>query len=833
MAYFWNDLERFSEETAFIDDEGVSLTYRNLLSIADLSVRHHRGLLLIEADNSVAAMATYVGALRRSIPVILVNAGDDAAAARIIETFDPAGHWTPAGGLRTLGAGAATHPDLAVMLSTSGSTGTTKLVRLSATAVDANARSIVEYLGIDPSDRAITTLPPAYSYGLSIVNSHLAAGAAIILNDASVIDARFRATIDRHGATSFGGVPYTYELLGRSGLLDDLPRSLRTMTQAGGRLQPDLVRSVAAATHATGCRFFVMYGQTEATARMAYLPPELLADHADCIGRAIPGGELTLVDEDGAVADRGELVYTGPNVMMGYAETAADLAKDAGPPRLPTGDLAERSGPGLFRITGRKSRFIKIFGLRIALDEVERISARLGWTLTATGTDEQLVLAMREGDDDEAARTAIAGELGIPAHNIVAVTFAELPRLESGKTDYQSIIRTAATAAAARPDAAGTGIEPIRAFYRGMAPHAPIDGTTSFIGLSGDSLNYVQAGLVVENALGFLPADWETLTLDQLATLAAGKEDRKPAAMIETNVLLRAAAIGGVVGGHASHLPIGGGSGLLMLLAGYSLFRFQGAALLDGRVWRTIGAYFLRIAIPYLLATGFYLAWKRTFDWKILLMVSNFAEPGGTPSIFPEWFVQVLLQSIIVIGVIFSVPALRLAARRTPFRFAFGLTGGIEVLRVVIPLIWNTNAIYNRVPWFYLPLICLALLIVSARTPRQRIVTTAMIGLHVLIEQEFGSRAIWLLVGAVTLTWMARVYFPRSLRIVPLVIASAVFYIYLLHMTFIHVASAVTGSAIPVVNFLAGMAGPVFVWWLVDRSQWRHRLSDLIRKPAP
>ena len=214
--------------------------------------------------------------------------------------------------------------------------------------------------------------------------------------------------------TALAGVPYTYELFDRCGFMDKPLPALRTLTQAGGRLPAESVRRYADWAAARGVAFFVMYGQTEATARMAYLPPDRLAAHPDCIGVAIPGGSFSLIDGDGseiaAAGTPGELVYRGPNVMMGYAADAADLARGAEVEALATGDIAERTADGLYRIVGRTSRFCKPFGLRISLDEVEAALRRHGWRGVAAGDDSLIAIDTLDSVSPDTVAEALAAE---------------------------------------------------------------------------------------------------------------------------------------------------------------------------------------------------------------------------------------------------------------------------------------------------------------------------------------------------------------------------------------------------------------------------------------
>ncbi len=335
-----------------------------------------RRLVLVEAENTLEPLVTYLAALAAGHVALLSPAG---SSQDVLERYDPdvvhrAG--APEPDRRRDGSGHLLHPELALLLSTSGSTGSPKLVRLSRRNIASNAVSIAEYLGLTPADRAITTLPFSYCYGLSVINSHLIAGAGIRLTSRSVIEPEFWRQFEEAGCTSFAGVPYTFDLLDNAGFAErDLP-ALRYITQAGGRLEPERVREYARLGRRRGFDFVVMYGQTEATARMAYLPPHLAEERAGMIGVAIPGGELRLENagEDGV----GELVYRGPNVMMGYAEAPEDLAAASTLAELRTGDLARRHEDGLFEVVGRVSRFVKVFGLRVDLDRVQRLLAGEG-----------------------------------------------------------------------------------------------------------------------------------------------------------------------------------------------------------------------------------------------------------------------------------------------------------------------------------------------------------------------------------------------------------------------------------------------------------------------
>lgn len=326
-------------------------------------------------------------------------------------------------------------PELALLLTTSGSTGSPKLVRLTLSNLASNAASIAQYLGLTPEERSITSLPISYSYGLSIVNSHLSVGASIVLTDDGILQRGFWDALDQERCTSFAGVPYTYQMLLQTGLLKTKGSTLKTLTQAGGRLDEQYIRQMYEVARSRGWRFFVMYGQTEATARISYVPFERLGEKIGSVGVAIPGGSLSI---DGVTS---ELVYRGPNVMMGYAECRADLAKgDELNGELRTGDVARQDEDGFFYITGRLKRFLKMFGKRFNLDDAERVLMhRCEAVVACYGRDDLLMAAVEDSHDPESIHAIICETFDLPKPAVKVMAISELPRTPNGKLEYKRL----------------------------------------------------------------------------------------------------------------------------------------------------------------------------------------------------------------------------------------------------------------------------------------------------------------------------------------------------------------------------------------------------------
>ena len=451
---------------AAISDTGDILSYGQLMAFTEEFCGHiaHRTLLFILCRNCMGALKGYVSCLSGHIVPLLLDAGLDGELLEgLIRTYRPEYLWLPqergqafswpvrfaADGyvlLKTDYKAYEMHPDLGLLLTTSGSTGTAKLVRQSYANILANAGSILSYLELNEKERPVTSLPMSYTYGLSVINSHLLAGATILLTGKSLMEQGFWQFAKDRAATSLAGVPYTYEMLKKLRFFRmDLP-SVKTLTQAGGALPLQLHREFAEKCAEKGIRFYVMYGQTEATARMSYLPWQRSLEKSGSIGIAIPGGRLSLIDEEGREIGRpgqiGELVYEGPNVTMGYALTVEDLVRgDLWKGRLLTGDLARFDEEGYYYIAGRKKRFLKLYGKRVNPDECESLLRdHFGIECACAGRDDLLGVFLTDGDMADICCEYLAEKLGMTSSAFTARILPEIPKNEAGKIQYKDLV---------------------------------------------------------------------------------------------------------------------------------------------------------------------------------------------------------------------------------------------------------------------------------------------------------------------------------------------------------------------------------------------------------
>lgn len=466
MAYY-DEFSKYGNQVAALSDDGSRITYAEL---ADFSAElgkavKPRKLVFNFCRNVIGSMCGYLSFLNNRVVPLMIDANINRELAdNLIDIYKPSYLYMPADMKETYGDYEVVFEgwdyvllktdfdkeyelgeDLALLLTTSGSTGSPKLVRQSYKNIQSNAEAIAKYLELDENERPVTTLPMNYTYGLSIINSHVLVGATILLTTNSVVARPFWDFVKSEKATSFGGVPYTYEMLKRVRFFRmELP-DLKYFTQAGGKLSPELHKEFAEYAEEKGKHFIVMYGQTEATARMAYLPYKDALRKYGSMGIVIPGGRFDLIDADGNVITEpdtvGELVYEGDNVTLGYAECGEDLVKgDERGGRLETGDMARFDDEGYYFIVGRKKRFLKLFGNRVNLDEVDRMVCKeFDVDCASTGTDELMKVYITDAKYVEDVSKLITERTHINKQAFEVLVIDEIPRNEAGKTLYKDL----------------------------------------------------------------------------------------------------------------------------------------------------------------------------------------------------------------------------------------------------------------------------------------------------------------------------------------------------------------------------------------------------------
>lgn len=402
-----------------------------------------RPLVMLNMGNSLVSVVHYLTCLSAGWPVILINPKlSNDATNSLLKDYRP-NFLLRESQIDVLSL--TQHniaQSLAVIMMTSGSTGGGKGVALSASNIEANTNSICQFLPINSSDIALASMPLSYSYGLSILHTHLAKGACTALTSFTVMDREFWTLLEALPVTSLAGVPHWYDMLIRLRFTRRHLPHLRYFTQAGGRISENIAKALSEFSEKNASPFYRMYGQTEATARIAWLPPELAGVKLDSIGKAIPGGELCLKDETGQVIKgagvEGELHFKGENCMLGYVNNIDQCASFSPLTSLATGDIAKRDEDGDYMIVGRIKRIIKLLGERINLDGLEAMFCSKQLDVKCCGNDSVLYICCQP---DNKANVDAQCEvlLSIPPSYFKVVSVAQWPLLHNGKTDYVAL----------------------------------------------------------------------------------------------------------------------------------------------------------------------------------------------------------------------------------------------------------------------------------------------------------------------------------------------------------------------------------------------------------
>ena len=829
---------------------GRTVTHGELAALvaerrADLpDAQDGRCLVLVELDRSVDSIVGYLATLAAGHAALVVP---DACADSVLAQYRPEitcreGRFESTDGLvaaREIRPRHLLHPHLALLLSTSGSTGSPKLVRLSHENLRANADAISRVLGLTENDRGITALPLQYCYGLSVLHSHLRAGASLVVRDGSAVEPEFWAAVADHDVTNVPLVPHSATWALKEGMLDRALPNLRLLTQAGGRLAPADVRRLVQVCERGRRDFRVMYGQTEATARIAVQPEGLAGTSPDAVGVALPGLEVRL---DHAVPeanspDVGELVVRGASVMMGYAEHPDDLALGRMITELRTGDLATLDEHGVIRITGRRSGFVKIMGLRVDLARVEAALTELGHEVVVTGDDESIRVAVaprgrRDWKISSQVRRSAATVSGLsPAAVHVAVT--PLPLLANGKVDRlgaDALVRAAHnencenTRQAVDSSGGAVTVPMVAATLGDVLALDEIDPDKSFVEQGGDSLSHVPATARLTALLGDLPRDWHHRPVRDLATSHATAPRT-----LDTTVVVRALAVVMICASHTRVVDLAGGAHILLALAGWSAARF-GLALPDaGRRWRATGRAVIGIGVPAACAAVAGMVLLDRYDWPNVFLL-NWLFGSTVDSRVELWFIDALVFSLLLLTAALTVPTVARARERDAWR--------LYLLIMAIGLVprFITQAVTERpidgLPYTVFWLVAAGAALAHAQDFVRKMVTIALVaaGIATLFTDPY--RALMVVAGVAVIAFVPQVRVPaRATRLI-VVLASASLYIYVFQFQlFQTIPNTGIGTVTALLKTLTGLAGGCLIWWLADPVV--QRLRNLLPPTPP
>tara|TARA_B100001057_G_scaffold499776_1_gene611736 strand:- start:40 stop:1461 length:1422 start_codon:yes stop_codon:yes gene_type:complete len=452
---------------AITDGETLNLSYRDLI-VQSNSIKKqikHKSLILIISENDIGSLIAYVFCIINNHVAIIVDSKTKKKEIyNILTNYNPNYIFTSKKN-RSIFQNRCVekytffneillknknfkkknlNKDLSLLLSTSGSIGAVKFVKLSKSNLKYNTDSIIKYLKIKKNDCSITNLPISYSYMLSVINTHFEKGGSIVICNNSLIEKKFWEVFKKNKITSFNGVPYTYEILRKIGLKNIKNKSMKYLTQAGGKLEKDKLREIIKFCDNNNLKFYSMYGQTEASPRISYLRPELIKKKAGSIGKAIPGNLIYLINEYGKKIlkpfEPGEIVCEGKNIFMGYSENCEDLKfKDKNKFKLLTGDLGYFDNDGFFYLTGRKSRIAKIFGNRVDLDTLESLMVQKGYKIACISDDKKIFVYVENKYNKERLINTISKITSFNIRSFELIKLKYFPRTSNKKISYNEL----------------------------------------------------------------------------------------------------------------------------------------------------------------------------------------------------------------------------------------------------------------------------------------------------------------------------------------------------------------------------------------------------------
>ncbi|WP_415890285.1 AMP-binding protein [Neptuniibacter sp. SY11_33] len=454
---FWTDRGTAEDSRPFIVDSETTYTFAEVFTMGDEFFSGiERGIALIACKKNLETIALYCGALRANVVPLLIDADMvEASVIELAELYEVEYILTDQDLAlegyncvdsfrsmkmfkRNLVVSESLFDDLCLLLPTSGSTGDPKCVRMSALNITSATESIVRYMGLSSDRVSISSLPLHYTFGLSVLNCALESRSSFVITDLSWLDRAFWQLAEKEKVTDLSGVPFMFEVLRRVRLTDSLYESLKCVNQAGGRLEPKLTEYFLEQFEKRDVEYLTMYGQTEASPRISYVPANQGKLKVGTIGVPLDIGSLQTDADDGM--DEGELIYRGPNVCLGYARKRSDLSLgDDNNGVLYTGDVGVIDSDGFATIVGRKKRFAKIFGMSVNLDALESMAKGCVEKSAVIARDD-LIIVVEAEDRAKELREYILSKVNFPPRGLKCLTIEELPFKSSGKLDYQKLM---------------------------------------------------------------------------------------------------------------------------------------------------------------------------------------------------------------------------------------------------------------------------------------------------------------------------------------------------------------------------------------------------------
>jgi acyl-CoA synthetase (AMP-forming)/AMP-acid ligase II len=712
---------------------------------------------------------------------------------------------------------------IALLSFTSGTEGEPKGVALTHSNLTDVILRLNTLMQVDSNIREYIGVPVYHSFGFGRCRAVATARGRFFIPENGFNPAEIATMLKRREINAISAVPSLWRiLLANQDLIGNDGNRVKWIeigSQYMNRSEKEALKALF-----PNARIVQHYGLTEASRTTLLAIHETEGDLLESVGQAT-GDVAIKITEEGCIAIRGK--HVASNYLIKGKDV--DLVDHQG--WFVTKDLGAIEN-GYLYYKGRADDVINCGGIKVHPEAVEaKVYAQVGYNnglaicrkpdpIRGQGFLVAVTPEMRMSK--QRVREAVlqaTQEMGVNAGNAIAVVEVEhLPKTPSGKIQRNQLAEWYADQHLDEAEESLESVEPVFGTplenifckvlnLRQVHPH------DTFISLGGDSLSYVQLAMELEQYFGYLPQSWENISLQALEQRVP---QQRKIATIESSILLRALAITGVVTNHAELLPtelIGGGSFLLLAIAGANFARFQGGSLLRGRLIQPVFSLLRNLLIPYLVIAAAFQFHKHEFESSVLLLFSNFVDPGIT-SIFPVWFIDLLVQCIGLFALLFALQPVRRWANRSPWGFGLAIAALGVATHLLVPFVWDTSHLFNRVPHMMMWMFALGWGIHFAQSRVEKITTTWVALLLVFLTREAIPEGYWVLAGGMIILWQEYIPIPKTLKNPIQIISGAAYYIYLTHMIFIHIIKNTLGLANPLLETVAAIVGGVILWFM-------------------
>ena len=722
---------------------------------------------------------------------------------------------------------ASSSEEIAQVSFTSGTEGEPKAIALSHFSLDNTASRLVEAMCMDQSIKEYIGAPVNFSFGLGRCRAIARVGGKGYLPPNGFDPLEISKMLADNEINAISAVPTLWRvLLDNKKYFEETGYRLKWIEIGSQYMSRD--EKISLRKLFPRAKIIQHYGLTEAS-RTTFLDISEENNALESVGKPTRNIQVKLNAEN-------KICIKGPHLCSGLVINGQVNSLNDNDGWFETSDFGEIK-EGFLYYKGRADDIINCGGIKISPETLERemrlslIESNIGFCISKIPDDERgeipLLAILKASSDKQDILERFALQelnmLGVKLTSLPKIVMDEFPATATGKIQRKQITFQFKPPNPTKENKKRKKASSVSEIFEGMFGTKNIIKESSFDTLGGDSLNYVKASIQLEEYLGYLPKDWNHLSISTLETKTISKTKTSN---VETNILLRSIAILAVVMGHSGFTFIGGGTQLLIILVGYNLARFQSKKIISGEVWSPINKFSIKIIIPYMVLVISYFFWKSSFSWDQIFMYSNYLPmEGRTPVIFPSWFIQVLLQCLVVLGVMFSFKKLREKFRENIWLTSYLILIFFVALRILFPHIYDTNYLFQRVPPIYLASIWLGWVILFSESKNQKFITFGTAAILSFVHLGISATSLWISAGSFLLLFTDNFKLPCVLKVLITRIASATFYIYLFHMIFIHVPSNVLNLNSPLINSIFGVLGSISVWYLFERPEVQRLFS--------